>query len=206
MASAAQVLANRINFTLSTGPKSFTGKTAASRSAVKHGLSTPNFFLLPDEDPEEFQQLVAGLNEKYQPGCEVEYSLIAQLSTSQWKLMRARRLEADAMDKLFASADENLSPGEVLLQAMDEPGNILDKLRGHAAAVERSFYETDEVIQAFELRGRQLMAEVRERRKAREQNEAKPYEPQQSPAKNVSSHTIERPEVTTCPATLDKIG
>jgi hypothetical protein len=41
MASERQIAANRANARKSTGPRSDSGKTRASRNALKHGLNTP---------------------------------------------------------------------------------------------------------------------------------------------------------------------
>jgi len=41
MASERQLAANRANARKSSGPRSASGKTRASRNALKHGLNTP---------------------------------------------------------------------------------------------------------------------------------------------------------------------
>ena len=65
MASTAQVLANRANARLSTGPKTEAGKAAVSQNAASHGLSSGSFTLLPHENPEEFNQLLESLNQQF---------------------------------------------------------------------------------------------------------------------------------------------
>jgi hypothetical protein len=52
--SPAQSAASRRNETRSTGPASVAGKARSALNGVRHCLSGRTFFLLPDEDPEEF--------------------------------------------------------------------------------------------------------------------------------------------------------
>jgi len=50
----AQSAASHLNGSHSVGPATVDGKARSARNAVRHGLSGRTFFLLPDEDPEEF--------------------------------------------------------------------------------------------------------------------------------------------------------
>jgi len=54
MASAAQVLANRLNAQKSTGPHTAEGKAAVAQNAVKHGLLAREV-VIKGEDPGEFE-------------------------------------------------------------------------------------------------------------------------------------------------------
>ena len=62
MATPAQITANQHNATHSTGPKTPEGKAAAARNATKHGLSGA-FTVLPHEDQDEFDVLLASLRD-----------------------------------------------------------------------------------------------------------------------------------------------
>ena len=53
--SPAQSDASRLNGSRSAGPVTDAGKARSSLNSVRHGLRGRTFFLLPDEDPEEFR-------------------------------------------------------------------------------------------------------------------------------------------------------
>ena len=54
--SPAQSEASRLNGAHSTGPATADGKARSALNGVRHGLCGRTFFLLPDEDPAEFQE------------------------------------------------------------------------------------------------------------------------------------------------------
>src|SRR3982751_5158114 len=92
MATAAQITANQQNATHSTGPKTPEGKAAAARNATKHGLSGA-FTVLPHEDQDEFDVVLASLRDELQPPTQHETSLGEQMAQPRCPLARARRLE-----------------------------------------------------------------------------------------------------------------
>src|SRR6516225_4096897 len=102
MATAAQISANQQNATLSTGPKTPEGKAAAARNSIKHGLSG-TFTVLPNEDQEEFDILLACLRDEFHPGNQHESFLVEQMAQSRWRLARARRLETAMFDQMLLS-------------------------------------------------------------------------------------------------------
>ena len=50
----AQSDASRLNSSCSSSPMTMDGEARTALGTVRHGLSGRTFFLLPDEDPEEF--------------------------------------------------------------------------------------------------------------------------------------------------------
>src|SRR5690348_825254 len=102
MATAAQITANQHNAILSTGPKTPEGKTAAARNSTKHGLSGA-FTVLPHEDQDEFDILVACMRDEFQPANQHEIFLVEQMAQSRWRLARARRLETAIFDQMLLS-------------------------------------------------------------------------------------------------------
>jgi hypothetical protein len=75
MASNAQITANQHNASLSTGPKTPEGKAAAARNATKHGLSG-TFTILPHENQQEFDILLASFRDEFKPVGEHESFLV----------------------------------------------------------------------------------------------------------------------------------
>jgi hypothetical protein len=91
MASNAQILANRANAQLSTGPKTETGKQAVSLNHLQHGLSG-TFHLLAWEDASQFEALQSGLRQEYQPETPTEAILVDRLAEHEWLRRRAAHL------------------------------------------------------------------------------------------------------------------
>ena len=82
----------------STGPHTEAGKAASSRNSLKHGLASGTL-LLPDEDPEELAQLLAGLHEAHQPANATEELLVADMAKFHWLSDRAIRLQTVAFEE-----------------------------------------------------------------------------------------------------------
>ncbi|MFO1050130.1 MAG: hypothetical protein U1E52_19800 [Geminicoccaceae bacterium] len=73
-------------------------------NAVRHGLSGRTFFLLPDEDPEEFSAHEAELLRAYRPRDQAEREAVLALVRAEWREVRGDRLEAQVLGDLFAAA------------------------------------------------------------------------------------------------------
>ncbi len=140
MATIAQITANQHNATHSTGPKTPEGKAAAARNATKHGLSGA-FCVLPHEDQDEFDILLACLRDEFQPSGEHESFLVEQMAQSRWRLARARRLETalfDQMLKGFIPEDDDQRIAAKLLSGGDRAFATIQR---YATAAERSYYK-----------------------------------------------------------------
>ena len=139
MASSAQLLANRNNAALSTGPRTPVGKAASSRNATKHGLSSA-FRVLAHEDQQEYDRLVEEMRTCYHPRDIHPRLLVDQMAKSQWLLARAQRLQTVAYDLL--AGVENDDPDTAIVNAMRAANpDIIGRLERYAASAERSFYK-----------------------------------------------------------------
>jgi len=140
MATSAQFLANQKNAALSTGPRTPEGKSASSRNAVKHGLSSA-FKVLAHEDQQEFDALLADMRACYRPRDIHQKLLVDQMAKSQWLLARAQRLQTVAYD-LLAGAQNEADPDAAIVNAMRAANpDIIGRLERYAARAERSFYK-----------------------------------------------------------------
>lgn len=92
-----KLAANRANAQHSTGPKTEDGKARVSQNAVKHGLTSKDIIVRPDER-EEFEALQSDLLAEIAPFGALEGLLFEQLLHAAWNLRRLRRLEAKAFD------------------------------------------------------------------------------------------------------------
>ena len=93
MSSLSQIRTNQENGRRSHGPTTPEGLAASSQNALKHGLCS-RAVLLPEEDPDAFNELLAALHIEPQPvGAHEEY-LVRQMAVSQWRMDRLQRIEA----------------------------------------------------------------------------------------------------------------
>ena len=110
--SEAQLLANRANAQLSTGPTTDEGKTTSSLNAVKTAL-TGRTVLLPSDDAAEYQRHIQAFATDYSPVGQRECDLVQSIADTWWRLQRIPCLEAAlfAQGHLeFANAFEEQEP------------------------------------------------------------------------------------------------
>ena len=93
MATEKQLKANRANATRSTGPKSLSGKARSSMNSCKHGL-TAETVVIANEDPKEFDELRADLENDFRPQTRMERELVDRLAGIIWRLRRVPQFEA----------------------------------------------------------------------------------------------------------------
>ena len=72
---------------LATGPRTDQGKAIASRNSLTHGLTSKST-LLPSEDPQEFADFQAALNQRYGPESLEDIGHIAEFADLTWRLQR----------------------------------------------------------------------------------------------------------------------
>jgi len=121
--SNKQQEANRRNAQNSTGPKTPEGKTAVRLNALTYGLHARQL-ILPNEDPEEYKQLWAGLETEWQPQTPTERLHLEQMATSQWLLARIAKRER-IIYEVESSIEKQLA--------------LLDRISTQRARLERSF-------------------------------------------------------------------
>jgi hypothetical protein len=93
MATPSQVNANRINAQKSTGPKTPEGKAKSRRNALRHGL-TAKACMLADEDPNDLLDMIAEINEKFDPQDTDEDFLVQRMAEARIRYNRIMPLEA----------------------------------------------------------------------------------------------------------------
>ena len=92
MSSAFQIIANKANAELSTGPTSTEGKAKSSRNALKTGL-TGHTVLLPGDDAELYEAKLLHFVEALNPVGEKETALVQALADTEWRIARIPGLE-----------------------------------------------------------------------------------------------------------------
>lgn len=97
--SERKASANRANAQHSTGPRTARGKAASSLNALRHGILSQAAFNVTIEGEErraEFDALVAGLAQEFQPRTMVESMTVQQLAGCYWRLAKVWTFETEA--------------------------------------------------------------------------------------------------------------
>jgi hypothetical protein len=97
MASEIQLLANRANAQLSSGPVTADGKQRSSRNATALGLFSASAFIRPDEH-QAYRKFRTAWNAHLAPDGPVEEALVAELVQAAWRLRRCTVLETATQD------------------------------------------------------------------------------------------------------------
>ena len=157
MATAAQILATRLNAMKSTGPRTAEGKNASSRNALQHGLCAEKH-LLAFEDAAGFDSLHQDLRSRFRPIGDGEEKLVLRIAQAQWRLDRAFPLETQIFESQIRRFDgtshANGRPDSELLG----PAFISDcvnsqslmKLSRYEAALERSIKNNLHQLDVFQ--------------------------------------------------------
>jgi hypothetical protein len=121
LASNKQLEANRANAKNSTGPRSQAGKASSRRNSRKHGL-TAKLLVIGDEDPAEFEELLASLMEQYDPQGPTECELVEYLAGVYWRLRRFPLFETAIFAARQAQVAEDLKEENARRERFEEEG------------------------------------------------------------------------------------
>jgi hypothetical protein len=138
MASPAQILANRENAQLSSGPTTQNGKTASSRNATRHGLTSTQI-VMPGEDAAAYEDLRRGFHETYRPANEGERILVDQIAANAWRLMRAQRVET-AFFGLVAEQCGNNGDAGIAMAFLERPKEVA-RMQRYVTAAHNAYYK-----------------------------------------------------------------
>jgi len=97
--SERKVSANRANAQRSTGPRTPQGKARSSLNALRHGILARAAFNLKIEGVEkraEFDAIVAGLAQEFQPQTTSEHLMVQQLAGCYWRMAKVWTLETES--------------------------------------------------------------------------------------------------------------
>ena len=144
MLTQRQIDANRRNAQLSTGPRTPEGRAAVGLNALRHGL-TAETAVLPDENPDQFQELLDSFFSEYQPAGPTETVLVEQMAMAAWRLRRMRALETGLFNVRMSQLprDQNASALDPCSRAFayDMSGSrAIETLSRYETRIERSFY------------------------------------------------------------------
>jgi hypothetical protein len=197
MATPAQVLANRDNAKLSTGPITAEGKLAASRNSTRHGL-TGTQIVMPGEDAAAYEELRTNMHKAYAPANDPERVLVDQVAAGAWRLMRAQRVETAVLTKLAEGADD---PDAAIAAALLERPKDIARIQRYVTSAQSAYYKA-----MNELAKLQKARQAAEHEAALMESYALATPPQNreshrtdSPAIGFVSHAAQIGAVHTCP-------
>jgi len=141
MSTLNQIRANRTNSQLSTGPKTPEGKAKVSTNRLRHGLASGRHYILPDEDPNQYAELLQGFLDSLKPANQFEEVLVNQIAEAQWSLRRIGRHEQQLL---------TAHPNPFLQQLSTGDGSSAELLRldRYAASAQRRFNRAADLLRA----------------------------------------------------------
>jgi hypothetical protein len=110
MTTLSQLIANRQNALLSTGPRTDAGKANSSRNYLTLGLYTKTDYVKP-EDRDLYTSFCSTMRAELNPACLLEESLVSEITAASWRLRHCDAADAgltdfdDATDKLRRSIE-----------------------------------------------------------------------------------------------------
>ena len=97
MPSLRQLAANRRNGAKG-GPKTEAGKQRCRANSTKHGLTSSTLVVLPEEHEREYEEVLRGFRDSFQPCDASEDALVTRLAQAHWRSLRSRRIETEILN------------------------------------------------------------------------------------------------------------
>ena len=130
MTTKKQANANRRNAKKSTGPKTEKGKAVSKFNAVRHGLLGQRV-LLPDEDPDAFNEFYDSLMAELAPVGAIETRLADRVVANLWRLQRVGAIEVGIFlvrEEQFEKAQhKSWGPSRIPRHLRSEVARVLEK-------------------------------------------------------------------------------
>lgn len=127
MTTEKQIKANQANSKKSTGATSDDGKAVIASNALKHGLFAQRL-ILPDENLDEYAQLIDGLISSLNPVGTLEQLLVEKIAVATWKQLRLTRAESASieLDRRMDIAKNRQLIGHAIGRTYEQPEITMD--------------------------------------------------------------------------------
>ena len=142
--SPAQLAANTANAPRSTGPRTPEGKAISSKNACKHGLTSRDVVVDPEDRP-EFDQLLDSYSKELHPVGQLEQDLFQQFILAAWNLRRIRRIRRLQSLRNVGVVNPSLDP--LLDPSLDTHH---DRLSRYHTRFERTFSRTLKLLKELQ--------------------------------------------------------
>ena len=150
MTTQSQIDANRRNAQKSTGPVTVTGRNISRFNALKTGIHAKST-VIPGENAEDLDQLVADYREQYRPVTPEQRFLVDTMVNAEWMLRRYHKVEADLWKYSYQDPDTT-STTEFFLRHQRDFALVHRKI----AFFERSFYSALKELKASQATAQPL--------------------------------------------------
>ena len=157
MASERQRQANRRNGSKG-GPRTEAGKQRSRGNSLKHGLTSSTLVVLPEEHQHEYEAILRGFRESFQPQDATEEALVLRLAQAHWRSLRSRRVETGMLHitaaternrarKIVEDCPEHLNPhNAIAVGFMTGPAERWQMYLRYDAAISRDFFRTLDML------------------------------------------------------------
>lgn len=139
MATPAQIAANRLNATESTGPRTEAGKAVSRLNALRHGVDAQSA-VIAGEDPAELEALAKSYRDRLRPHTPEERFLVDTVIQSEWLRRRLLRIETEMTNHLLSEMEPCENPLGVLYCSNTPGARALERVRRHYEAADRSWF------------------------------------------------------------------
>ena len=166
MASERQREANRRNGRKG-GPKTEAGKQHSRLNSLRHGLTSSTLVVLPEENQHEYEAVLHGFRESFQPNDAAEDALVLRLAHAHWRSLRSRRVETGILNitaaterarasEIVEDCPEHLNPHNAIAVAfMTRPPDQWHSYLRYDTTIARDFFRTLDALTKLQ-RARQL--------------------------------------------------
>jgi hypothetical protein len=124
----------RINGAKSHGPSTPEGRAKSSRNSLRHGLSAKSI-VLPNEDADEYQQLLDAHIDQFHPRTGVEMELVEAMAVARWRLRRIRTIETNLFTTELDRYQEDLESEPEYKTADDRLAYVFKKLADNSQSL-----------------------------------------------------------------------
>ena len=153
MATPRQNQANRQNAKRSTGPRSAEVKAASRFNALKTGIDA-QAQVIPGEDPDQLEDLLAAYQERFTTGAPERRMLVDTLVNCEWLLRRLNRAEAEfwqyEAEHTESNYKSNEHPAGRVLYFADK---VFERLQRRIDAINRNYHRALKEVQRLEAAG-----------------------------------------------------
>ena len=124
------------------------------RTTTQHGLTSTTLVVLPEEHKHEYEEVLRGFRESFQPRDAIEEALVLRLAQAHWRTLRSRRVETGILNitagteralarKHVEDCPEHLSPhNAIAVGFMKNPEERWRTYLRYDGAISRDFFRT----------------------------------------------------------------
>jgi hypothetical protein len=132
----------------SGGPQTVDGKARSSRNAIKHGITSNKMFVLQNENPAAWAEMLDMCVEQFRPSTRYEHSIVEEIAFAKWRLKRLwiientlHDVEMDNQSEEFAETYEQADEAvrrTLAYRSLADNTNTLELLHRHQTRLERA--------------------------------------------------------------------